>query len=493
MARAREPTISECLFTVLLFALIQTITAKDAAVVRYEERESVGVVVKAGLVRVRRQVPVASTITPTTAPPGNGTETDRTPGNDTTKNDTGVTNAPVTPTPTPTPSPTTTAQGSTQAPVRTTLSPLPTTTANVTISENDVKYYTVTTLHHHMQTVQKYWKNLSNGSEVHPTLSDGHRLAQTLPLKFEFRFYGHTINNVTIATGGFLYMSPFLHKFLTATQYIAPLMANFDTSLGSESHIRYLSTTEIFIVQWENVHLKDQVEFGIFNFQVHLKKSGDILFVYKNVPISVNKIVEDNHPVKVGLSDAFYIDKDDKKLGMKRRTIYEYHRVQINFTQVTNNTVVILKPNPTCNTARTCESCLDNLAAMGCRWCGVVQRCSDGIDWMRQDWLNKGCKYLSGNDNCSAIATVQPTKAPLTKRGDGIGFPPGAVIAIIIIVALVIGIGGWLFYAYRNPTSPSGMWLMEHRPDAMKTKLAKMKFWKQSTPTGDKYAVESEA
>lgn len=33
---------------------------------------------------------------------------------------------------------------------------------------------------------------------------------------------------------GFLYMSPFIHKFLTATQYIAPLMANFDTKSGGK-------------------------------------------------------------------------------------------------------------------------------------------------------------------------------------------------------------------------------------------------------------------
>jgi len=38
---------------------------------------------------------------------------------------------------------------------------------------------------------------------------------------------------------GFLYMSPFLHQWLTATQYIAPLMANFDTSIGNSSHILY--------------------------------------------------------------------------------------------------------------------------------------------------------------------------------------------------------------------------------------------------------------
>ena len=38
---------------------------------------------------------------------------------------------------------------------------------------------------------------------------------------------------------GFLYMSDFLHQWLTATQYVAPLMANFDTTLGNNSNIHY--------------------------------------------------------------------------------------------------------------------------------------------------------------------------------------------------------------------------------------------------------------
>ena len=45
---------------------------------------------------------------------------------------------------------------------------------------------------------------------------------------------------------GFLYMSPFLHQWLTATQYIAPLMANFDLSLGNESDIFYQGFGEFF-------------------------------------------------------------------------------------------------------------------------------------------------------------------------------------------------------------------------------------------------------
>ena len=33
-------------------------------------------------------------------------------------------------------------------------------------------------------------------------------------------------------------MSDFLHEWLTATQYVAPLMADFDTSLAQHSFIR---------------------------------------------------------------------------------------------------------------------------------------------------------------------------------------------------------------------------------------------------------------
>ena len=39
-------------------------------------------------------------------------------------------------------------------------------------------------------------------------------------------------------------MSPFLHQFLTATQYIAPLMANFDLSIGNTSEILYMTKGE---------------------------------------------------------------------------------------------------------------------------------------------------------------------------------------------------------------------------------------------------------
>lgn len=62
---------------------------------------------------------------------------------------------------------------------------------------------------------------------------------QRVPLPFEFPFYGHIISNITIATGGFLYTGDYLHSWLAATQYIAPLMANFDTTATKDSVIKY--------------------------------------------------------------------------------------------------------------------------------------------------------------------------------------------------------------------------------------------------------------
>lgn len=48
------------------------------------------------------------------------------------------------------------------------------------------------------------------------------------------------MKNVTIATGGFLYTGEYVHSWLAATQYIAPLMANFDTSISNDSFVKYL-------------------------------------------------------------------------------------------------------------------------------------------------------------------------------------------------------------------------------------------------------------
>lgn len=114
---------------------------------------------------------------------------------------------------------------------------------------------------------------------------------------------------MTIATGGFLYTGDYVHSWLAATQYVAPLMANFDTSLSNNSFIRYVDNGTAFTVQWERVLLQDKPLDGEFTFQTTLHKNGDIVFVYKHVPLFIDNIQDNNHPVKVGLSDAYIINR----------------------------------------------------------------------------------------------------------------------------------------------------------------------------------------
>ncbi|KAJ8896277.1 hypothetical protein PR048_001621 [Dryococelus australis] len=64
-----------------------------------------------------------------------------------------------------------------------------------------------------------------------------------------------------------------------------------------------------FTVEWENVILRDEPHFGAFTFQVTLHVSGDVVFVYKNIPVIVENIRDVLHPVKVGLSDAYISDQ----------------------------------------------------------------------------------------------------------------------------------------------------------------------------------------
>lgn len=61
-------------------------------------------------------------------------------------------------------------------------------------------------------------------------------------------------------------------------------------------------------MEWEKVALQDKPT-SEFTFQVTLHKNGDIVFVYKNVPLLIKDINDQHHPVKVGLSDAYILDR----------------------------------------------------------------------------------------------------------------------------------------------------------------------------------------
>ncbi|KFP58494.1 Plexin domain-containing protein 1, partial [Cathartes aura] len=143
--------------------------------------------------------------------------------------------------------------------------------------------------------------------KIHGILSNTHRQASRIVLSFDFPFYGHLLRQVPIATGGFIFMGDVIHRMLTATQYVAPLMANFNPSYSRNSTVQYLDNGTVFVVQWDKVYLQGKEDMGSFTFQAALHSTGRIVFGYKEIPVPVLQISATQHPVKAGLSDAFMI------------------------------------------------------------------------------------------------------------------------------------------------------------------------------------------
>lgn len=333
---------------------------------------------------------------------------------------------------------------------------------------HDAHTYYNSTVVNEPERLSEFWVDLSKmgGSRVyrHEMLSKAYRKAATVTLSFDFPFYGHVIRNATIATGGFLYLGDFMHSWLASTQYIAPLMANFDTSLSDTSAIRYADNGTDFIVEWANTVLQDHKAAGPFTFQVRLKKTGDIIFVYKNIPVAINTISDLEHPVRIGISDAYIIDRT--VVFQKRKVIYEYHRVEIDKQYIENLTAVYLKALPSCNTLMDCESCLGADIGFQCSWCALAMRCSDGMDRKRHDWILLGCDVVFEAPQTLMCPVPNITSlAGHRHHADDVGsFGPAGIIGILFVALLVFGFVAWIVYAYKNPHSPSGQIVIKYRP-----------------------------
>lgn len=350
------------------------------------------------------------------------------------------------------------------------------------------------------QRAMSYWvdfsKILSQNSSLstkHEMLSNSHRRAAPIKLSFEFPFYGQPLRNIIIATGGFLYVGEHLHHWLAATQNISPLMANFDLSVKNTSDIHYYDNGTSLVVQWLNVTMKDNKPPGNFSFQVTLHKNGDIIFVYKTIPVLVGEIPDEEHPVKVGISDAFLIDK--VAFFIRRKTIYDYHRMNMKDADIGNQTAIYLKALPTCNQFDTCETCSKATPNLECIWCPSVKRCSNGFDRKRQEWINNGCDKLTKSD-CNPKTAMDSFN--MQRGGDASSMSGGssasgssnqlisvdspqqgkqsfqpnsrtneggtAFVTFLMFMALTSGVALWAFYAYKNPHTPSGQMLIKYRP-----------------------------
>jgi len=410
---------------------------------------------------------------------------------------------------------------------------------------------------------------------LHEGLSSSFRYAYNIRLPFTFPFYGVPLTSITPTTGGFIFVGELIHNQLTATQYIAPLMAEFNPSLSNDSHVYYHTSPTRAIVQWDNVYvhshrkLKDKAgnaTAGIdapFTFQAQLYINGDIIFAYKKVPFSVGDIDDKAHYVKVGLSEAYY--RVQVMNGITVTFIHEYHRLSVPFEHITNGTEVMLSSVKTCATAKSCAACTTLQTEFNCTWCPKVQQCGDGQSRWRQNWEDGKCneedKSVSKVDECpnetesalpsknkggsyemvlcqeskTAIVcsgedtlTIQEAsfsrmnykgsfcETPKSNSGDnkcaydndvvkekvskmcndkkkcfiqankkffGRDPCPGsdktlniyykcngsstgtqALIGFIVtLIIVIVGVMlGWVAYAYRNPTTPSGLWLIKY-------------------------------
>jgi len=93
---------------------------------------------------------------------------------------------------------------------------------------------------------------------------------------------------------------------------------------------------------------------------------------------------------------------------VRRKTIYEYHRVNFNRQDIMNCTVIYLKALPTCLNFDNCQDCLTKVPDFDCKWCPELNKCSTGTSRQRQEWLLKGCdvRNIKEMDNCPAQITT---------------------------------------------------------------------------------------
>ncbi|KAM6951126.1 plexin domain-containing protein 1-like [Aplochiton taeniatus] len=359
------------------------------------------------------------------------------------------------------------------------------------------------------------WVDLSTFKQsrvrVHGILSNSHRQAARVALSFNFPFYGHYLRQITIATGGFIFTGEITHRMLTATQYIAPLMANFDPSFSQNSTVMYMDNGNLFVVQWDKLQLQGREKEGPFTFQVALHSNGTVIFNYREVPLPIQQINSTEHPVKVGMSDAFMaLLPSPHSSDSKRQTIYEYHRVEIDITKIISRSAFEFTPLPTCLQHTTCDLCVMSNLTTGCGWCNTIQRCSEGMDRHRQEWLDYNCPeqakesicedYSQGSpegstglSNNSAPDPTSSSSAILADSSvteDSQTVPPnftgatentaiiaGVVAALLLLVVLTLLA---VYYISSHPTVAPPFYLMQRRTNNY---WPSMKFRNQGCPS----------
>uniref|UniRef100_A0AAY4DQR0 PSI domain-containing protein n=1 Tax=Denticeps clupeoides TaxID=299321 RepID=A0AAY4DQR0_9TELE len=364
--------------------------------------------------------------------------------------------------------------------------------------DTDHNYYTSKAYGPTDPMSQDLWVNIDQMDKekvkIHGILSNTHRQAARVNLSFDFPFYGHLLREITVATGGFIYTGDVVHRMLTATQFIAPLMANFDPSVSRNSTVIYFDNGTALVVQWDHVHLQDSFHLGSFTFQATLHNDGRIVFAYKEIPIPISQISSVNHPVKVGLSDAFVVVHRIQQIpNVRRRTIYEYHRVDLLKSRIISSSAVEMLPLPTCLQFTSCSSCISSQINFNCSWCQRLGRCSSGFDRHRQDWVDNSCPDevrvlvcgsvisltvcgIFSSIICCCLYFTDDTKIALhlqvsraspvesTSNKNSSSLHTGLILGVLMLMLIMAAVVLVTLYIYHHPISTAGLFFIERRP-----------------------------
>lgn len=125
------------------------------------------------------------------------------------------------------------------------------------------------------------------------------------------------------------------------------------------------------------------------------------------------------------------------RLVARRKTIYEYHRINFNSQDIKNHTLIYLTALSTCLEFTECGLCANNsldafkvckhkhhhssvsvhllifpqnsglFSLLKCLWCPALLRCSTGTDRKKQEWIQNGCERSQIGDAgmCPALGT----------------------------------------------------------------------------------------
>ncbi|CAF3091355.1 unnamed protein product [Rotaria socialis] len=357
-------------------------------------------------------------------------------------------------------------------------------TTEQTIYINDHPYYNVSYIVPKSESIPSFYVQEDRQFIRMKALHHPVGTSSDINLGFNFSFYGRSINRILVKTDGFIFMGDLSHATIVrSSQYIAPLMAKFDLSIGdNRSEVMYFGNSTHFICTWKNLYLKNQKHIGAFTFQAILQNTGNIYINYINIPSMT--LWNLNSSTNIGLSDAYVSEDSIRQHKNGPPVVVLYDKLNLDKEKIKSGVTVILTMYSMCNTFTDCRSCLVNRGKRyNCSWCDNPQQCSDGNDRSHYTWIQARCYNFASEDTCFnsfnrrfnpngfqlSSSNVNPNKIPpnVSVRQQSALYTLRTVVITLLITVLVLSltvIVSTYTYAYRHPTSPPGMWLLEHRP-----------------------------